>query len=111
MSLVGAEDHFRVRFRAELGAARREITTQLAEVVDLAVEGDTDQAVVADHGLVARDEVDDGQAPVTEPGVPATDDIVAVRSAMSDHGGHGAEKRSVHGTARDVHDASDAAHG
>jgi hypothetical protein len=63
----GREQHFGVAVRPEGAPAARQHLAQLAEVVDLAVEGQREAAVVGEHRFVpGRARVDDRQAPVPQ---------------------------------------------
>src|SRR5207247_526374 len=107
VSLVRTEDHLRVRLRTESYAARLELAPQLAEIVDFAVEDDSDRAIIARHGLVAGDQIDDGQAPMTQPGRTPADDCLAVRPPMRLHRGHGAEEGPIDGTTAQIGNSGD----
>ena len=66
---VEREQNLGVGARAEDVAAAFEAVAERAEVVDLAVERDVQPPVVARHRLCAGvGEVEDGEAPVAEPG-------------------------------------------
>src|SRR5215472_4162536 len=110
VGLVGAQDDLGVRLRSEARPGCLELASELTEVVDLAVEHDPHTAVIARHGLVARREIDDGEPPMAEPHRAPTHHGLPVGSPMGLHARYGAEQALVHGTARDVGDASDAAH-
>ena len=68
---VEVDDDFGVGVRAEDVAARDQVASQLAVVVDLAVEDELDRAVLVGHRLVRGGaEVDDAQPAEAEPGAP-----------------------------------------
>ena len=69
--LVEVDDRLGVGARAEPVALGLEARAQLGVVVDLAVEGDPDRAVLVGHRLVpGRRQVDDRQPPVAEHHAP-----------------------------------------
>ena len=110
LGLVGPQDHLGVRCRAEASAARLQVSAQLAEVVDLAVEDDAHRSIITDHGLIARGQIDDGETPVTEPGRTAADDGLAIRTPVCLNRCHGLQERAVHGAPCQIDDAGDATH-
>jgi hypothetical protein len=64
--LVGVNDGFCVCTRGEAVTARFQLATQLAMVVDLAVEDHDNRPVLVRDRLISCDEVDDREAPDTE---------------------------------------------
>jgi hypothetical protein len=115
--LVAAQQHLGVGVARELAAQALELGAQLAEVVDLAVEGEREARGEVAHGLRGADRVDDREAPVAEQhlvsgrGRAEFDAALAVGPAMRHRIEHAA-----HGLARDPEriaddGAGDAAHG
>src|SRR5262249_53344588 len=74
---VRVDDDFRVAVRAERVTSGLEVAANVGEVVDLAVEDDPDRPVFVGERLIARREVDDAQAPMTQ--ADALAEVVAVR--------------------------------
>jgi hypothetical protein len=64
--LVEVHDHLRVRARAEVMAAGRELRGELAVVVDLTVEDDPDRTVLVGQRLISGLEIDDTEPPHSE---------------------------------------------
>src|SRR5262249_4996035 len=64
---VEVHDHFRVGGSLEPMPAGHELIPQLEIVVDLPVEGDPYRSILAAYRLMARVEIDDGQAPHRHP--------------------------------------------
>src|SRR5690606_2157279 len=88
---VRVEQHLGVRMGAERVARRGELGAQRRDVVDLAVVDNHAAPVARQEGLVRRlAEIEDAQADVTEPEVPASGLPVpltrGVRAAMPDRG-------------------------
>src|SRR5262249_15120776 len=82
--LVGADDRFRIRARAEAVAQALKLSAETLEVVDLAVEGDPYVAARVRHRLAARfGKVDDRKAAVPQRAAPVRPDAPGVRAAMS----------------------------
>src|SRR4029079_14510121 len=79
-----------------------------AVVVDLAVEDDPGAAVLVGHGLMAAGEVDDGQAPHGEAGLPQQHGAVVVRAAVNEGGAHPLQDRRI--GPEEVPLAADSAH-
>ena len=68
---IKAQQHLRVARRAEAVPALLQLSTQLAEVIDLAVEDDPQPAVGRGHRLRAGlTQVDDREPAMREPGTP-----------------------------------------
>ena len=88
VGFVGMHDHFRVALRLEHVAKRLQLGAQLAVVVDLAVEDDTDRAVLVEDRLVPAGQVDDRQPPHPEPDPPLDVDALVIGAAMHDRGAH-----------------------
>ena len=66
---VEGEEDFGVRGGAEGDALRFELGAELAEVVDLAIEDDSEIAIAPMHGLGgARVEIEDGEPAMAEDG-------------------------------------------
>ncbi len=51
--LIAAQNHFGISMGAETMAERFQLRTDLAEVVDAAVEDQPDLPVIGEHGLIA----------------------------------------------------------
>src|SRR6266540_3811402 len=82
--LVGADDRFRIRARAEAVAQALKLSAEMLEVVDLAVECDPYVAARVRHRLAARfGKVDDRKAAVPQRATPVRPDAPGVRAAMS----------------------------
>ena len=61
------DDDFGVGMGAEDVAERFQFGNQLLEIVDFAIEHDDHRAVLVEQRLLAGRQVDDGQAPVSQP--------------------------------------------
>ena len=109
--LVRVNDRLRVRARLEHVAAGRQLTLQLLEVVDLAVQDDGARPVLAIDRLVSAGDVDDAEPTVAESHAGSKMDAAGVGATMAHGAGHPVQKLAVHGVAR-VHEgkARDAAH-
>src|SRR5688572_18311564 len=85
---IEMHDRFGVAVRAKRVAAFYEVLTQLDVVEDLAVERDPDRAVFVAQRLLARAQVDDGQAAMTQP--DAGLDVIAllVRPTVQQRASH-----------------------
>src|SRR5262249_11137331 len=97
--LVAVHEHFGVAvIRAESMTARHELGPQPAMVVDFAVEGDDDGAILVLHGLRGCcSQIDNREPAMTEgdlavAGEPA---VAAIRSAMSHYGGHAFDQGTI----------------
>ena len=85
------EQDLRVRVAAEVVAHRLQLTAQLLEIIDLAVERQHEAAVIAEHRLMTRRrQVQDRQSPVAkhDSGAGVAPDAGIVRPAMGDRIGH-----------------------
>src|SRR5450755_1778700 len=88
-----------------------EFGPQFSKVVNLAIEDDAEGLVLVEHGLIARDEVDHGQAPVTKPNSGCKIEAVAIGTPVSDGVAHRANQRAAGcAFALQVKTACDAAH-
>ena len=103
---VGVEHDFGVARGVELVAGGLELRPQLAEVVDLAVVRDVDEAVVGAHRLVAAGEVDDAQAAEAEARVVGVEQAEVVGAPVHLGRRHRVEQRAVSRTP----EAADTAH-
>jgi hypothetical protein len=108
--LPRVDDDLGVAPRPEAVAALLELRAQVEVVEDLAVVGDPERAVLVREGLLPGREVDD-----REPRVRQADPVVAVdaelvRAAVSERGGHGAERLDGGGGAASRQNAADATH-
>ena len=63
---IGIEQHFGVGLGAEAMALSFELLAQQFEIVDLAVEDERDARALMHHGLDARRQIDDRQAPMRQ---------------------------------------------
>ena len=111
--LVEAEDDLGVGLGAGSVWPRASSSrAQLEEVVDLAVEGDGELAVLGEHRLApAPGEVEDGQPLVGEPQRALVEEALVVRPAVGEAGRPWPAARSVDRPPRaEVVDARDAAH-
>jgi hypothetical protein len=104
-------DHLGVRARREAVPAREQLLPQRLEVVDLAVEDHHHRPVLVEHGLVARGQVDDGQAAMTQPHPALEVEAVRVGPAMRHGRGHAPQELGRYGMPGiRVDDTGDAAH-
>ena len=91
-------------------ARRLELGPQPQEVVDLAVEGDDDGAVLVLHRLGALGDVDDRQSPVPEGHLPVTSGPyprpLAVRAAVRNAAEHAAERGGIRPALDEPRDAA-----
>ena len=95
-------------------AARPEVLAQRDVVVDLAVEGDLDAAVLVAHRLPPGGaEIDDGEAAVAEDdaAVLGLPQALVVGSAVAHGVAHGGDSAAVNAGAVAPHDADYPAHG
>src|SRR5690242_17759528 len=88
------DDDFGIAAGAEDMATSRQLGHQELEVIDLAVEGDTDRPVLVEDRLVAGNEVDDREPAVTEPDPWRAIKAFAIGPAVVKHVGH-ASKQTV----------------
>ncbi len=110
--LVAVHEHFAVGVRDELVAARLEQPAQLAVVVDLAVVGQPDRVVLVGHRLMAcLAQVDDRQAPVSEPDRPVEVKALVVGPAVSDAARGPAQRLAIDRRAVITNCSCDSAHG
>ncbi len=108
---VAAQDDFAVRLRAEHVAAGLQLRTQLAVVVDLAVEDEMDLAGFVLHRLMAGRQVNDRQASHADQRLIVAIVACIVGAAMPDRVVHSMDdgvRRQHAASCRD--DADDAAH-
>ena len=110
--LVSMDQHFGVAARPEDVPFRDQLLAQRQVVVDLAVEGDGDGAVLVVHRLRAvLREIDDREAAVSEGHRPGAEVAAAVGTAVRDDVGHPTQQRLIRGTILvAVYEAADAAH-
>ena len=93
--------------------AGHEPFTQRLEVVDLAVEGDPDRAVLIRHRLAGqRREIDDRQTPEAETGplIVADEHALIVGTSMLEPIAHGDDRLGPHRRAIERQFTADAAH-
>ena len=82
-------DDLGVAAAAEHTAKGLEIAADFGEIIDLAIVGQPDRAVLAGYRLVRRHgEIDDGQSRLRQPGEPIGPHRLVVRPAMLDRAGH-----------------------
>ncbi|SRR6266545_2645297 len=108
---VAFENHLRVAGGAELVPVALQLTAQLPEVIDLAIEGDAQRAGRIEHRLMAAGrEINDRQPPVRKADGPVCRVPVPgiVGPAVPEAIAHADEVGRRPGTRRD--DAKDAAH-
>ena len=103
------DQHFAVAVGGEDVTCRGQLASQLAEVVDLAVEDDGDRTVRGDQRLPAAGKVDDRQPAVPESDRPVAEEAVGVGAAMRERGGHRGQGGARPGIIAQV--SGDAAHG
>ena len=97
--LVAVEQDLGVRVVGGEGVARlHQLSAQLHEVVDLAVEHHGQVFILVEHGLGAARQVDDGQPPVAQRHPAAEITALAVRPAVGDGVGHCFQNRFTPGT-------------
>jgi hypothetical protein len=108
---VGFEQHLGVRLGSKPDAVGFEAAAHRAVVVDLAVEGDDQPAVVGAHRLAgAGVEIDDGKAPVAEadPAIGRTPQAGVIRAAVRQPVAHALHRGTI--DTRSRQHADDAAH-
>ncbi len=93
--VVEMDDRLGVRMGVKPVAALLEVLTQLAVIVDLAVENDPLRTVLVMHRLLARGEIDDRQPPHREPDILMQVKTVVVRPAVNDRSIHRPEHLAV----------------
>ena len=101
-----------------LGVARRavamafgfELFPQLELVVELAVVGDPDRAILVGHRLSAAGHVDDRQPAMPERSRSLAVKTVAVRPAMRQCGRHPLDDRAIGRLTGAIHESGDSAH-
>lgn len=98
-----------VTLRFQVVSARQQLVTQFSVIVNLAVVDDDDGAILVEYRLVARVEVNDGEAAHRQADIPFHVIALAVGAAMRKRAVHGAQQRLVNRLAW-VNDAADAAH-
>jgi len=109
--LPGMDDDLGVRARPERVAERRQFRHERLKIVNLAVEDDAHRAVLVELRLVAGDEIDDRQPPMSQPDPRRKVEAVAVRSAMGENAGHSMQQRAIDVAApAEVEDPGYAAH-
>src|SRR5262249_18017748 len=97
--------------RREHVPAGQQVSLELLEVVDLAVQDDRAAPVFAIDGLVTARHIDDAEPPVAETHARPNMEAVGVRAPMPHDRGHPAEQLSIHGVAGVyVGEAGDPAH-
>ncbi len=84
MLLVHVRDHRRVARPGHVVPARGQLSTDVLEVVELPVEDRDDLSRLVRRGLVARLEIDDAQAAVTENAAPERGDAARVGPAVDE---------------------------
>ncbi len=92
---VGVRDQRRIACAADLVACCEELTTELVEVVELAVEDGDDLAALVAHRLVACLQVDHREAAVAEHAAPKRLDGAVVGAAVYDRRVHGFDQPRV----------------
>ena len=107
--LVQVHEHLGVAARREPVPGPLELEPELAVVVELAVLNDRDPAVLVRDRLVARREVDDGEAPGSEADAPVEVRAVGVRPALDEGCAHRREPAGIDGAAGG-RDSADPAH-
>ena len=107
--LVQVDEHLGVAARREPMPGPLELEAELAVVVELAVLDDRDPAVLVRDRLVARREVDDREAPGSEPDAALDVRAVRVRPALDEGCAHRREPAGVDGAAGG-RDSADPAH-
>ena len=107
--LVKVDEHLGVAVRREPVAGPLEVPPELTVVVELAVLDDRDAAVLVRDRLVAGREVDDREAPGSEPDGPVEVCAVRVRPALDEGCAHRREPAGVDGAAGG-RDSADPAH-
>ena len=109
-TFIGLENNFGIGTCAKARAPGGEIGTQLAVVVDLAVENNPDASAGIHHRLVGvRAEIDDRQPAVAKHGGAAYSDALVVRPAMRQPPHHAADSLRV-AWLSPVHHSCDSAH-
>src|SRR2546430_9680905 len=86
--LVRVDDHLGVGVRPKAVAPFFEAAPQLAEVIDLAVEGRPHGAILVGDRLGSTGHVDDGEPPHAERNVAVDIEPFAIGAAMSERGRH-----------------------
>jgi hypothetical protein len=93
--LVQVHDHLGVAVGGKAVAPAYEVCAQLPEVVDLAVQHDSDGAVLAEDRLVSGEEIDDAQALDPEARVAVHEQPSRVRAAMLQRRAHPLQGETV----------------
>src|SRR5215470_5260384 len=90
--LVRVHDGLGVRAGGEYVPAPGQLTLELLEVVDLAVEDDHRVPILAVDGLIASRHVDDAEPPMAEPYSWSHVEAVGIGTTMTHDCGHPAEQ-------------------
>ena len=102
---------FRVGPSLKTVAVREVATIQIIEVIDLAIEGDLDGAVLVRERLVPALSVDNGQPPVPQSDPWRRVETFVIRPAMTQRVSHRFDPRKVDGGCTPgFEDAADSAH-
>ena len=86
--LVAMQNGLGIALSLEVITASNELLAKLLIVIDLAVEGDDDAAILVFHRLAAALKVDDGQTTETHGDVIVHEVALVVGTAMNDAVGH-----------------------
>ena len=109
--LVRVDDDLRVTQGPEVVSPALELTPQLPEIIDLAVEDDGLAAIFTEDGLAAARQINDAQATASQSNGPAKVERLFVRSPMGQDGHHALQLTAVGETgAVSEEDAGDTAH-
>ena len=114
--LVAAQQHLGVGVEREAVAAGVELLTQLAEIVDLAIEREREPGSLVHHRLASALGIDDREPPVAEQHAPAVGrgvfgDATAIGAAMRDALEHARDDLPGHPRSGECDGAGDPAHG
>src|SRR6185437_620070 len=109
--LPGMNDDLGIAMGTETMPLSRELGHEFAGIINLAIEGDGNRAVLVEQRLLPMRDIDDGEAPVAESDAGGDMKTAAVGAAMRDAVGHAAEERPVDRAPPPyVHDPGNPAH-
>ncbi len=109
--LVAVQDHLRIALGGEGVAQREQLLAQRLVVVDLAVVGDDQRAVLVVDRLRAAAQVDDAQAAVPQGRMLVDIAALAVGAAMRDDVRHPLQDGTFHINRHVIDETGDTAHG
>ena len=107
---VKMDQAFGIGRRAITVPSRQQTGSYLEFIVELAVIGDPDRAVLIGHRLGASFEIDDGEATMPKRHGTVAVEAIAVRASMCQLGRHPDQEVKVGGKAFAIHETGDPAH-